>query len=90
MALNIKNAEVERLADEVARMTGETKTEAVKRALAERKVRLAQRIDPADRHGPLLRFLERDVWPMVPDHELGRRLSRDEEDELLGFGADGA
>ena len=35
MALNIKNAEVERLAAEVARLTGESKTEAIRRALDE-------------------------------------------------------
>ena len=35
MALNLKNAAVERLAAEVARLTGESKTEAIRRALAE-------------------------------------------------------
>jgi antitoxin VapB len=40
MALNIKNPEVVQLAAEVARMADETKTEAVRQALAERKVRL--------------------------------------------------
>lgn len=40
MALNIKNQEVERLAAEVAKMTGETKTEAIRRALGERRQRL--------------------------------------------------
>ena len=44
MALNIKNDEVERLAAEVARLTGESKTEAIRRALAERRQRLAYRI----------------------------------------------
>ena len=33
MALNIKNREVEVLAAEVARMTGETKTEAIRKSL---------------------------------------------------------
>ncbi|MGD0436304.1 MAG: type II toxin-antitoxin system VapB family antitoxin, partial [Bryobacteraceae bacterium] len=47
MALNIKNIEVERLADEVARLTKETKTEAIRRALVERKARL--KIRPAER-----------------------------------------
>lgn len=37
MPLNIKNAEVEALVAEVARLTGETKTEAVPRALLERR-----------------------------------------------------
>jgi antitoxin VapB len=40
MALNIRHAETERLADEVAKLTGETKTEAVRRALLDRLERL--------------------------------------------------
>ena len=40
MALNIRNSETERLAAELARRTGETKTEAVTRALRERLERL--------------------------------------------------
>ncbi|MBF8301713.1 MAG: hypothetical protein HW394_2083 [Acidobacteria bacterium] len=40
MALNIRNAETERLASELARRTGETKTEAVTKALRERLGRL--------------------------------------------------
>ena len=40
MALNIRNPEVEQLADDVTRLTGETKTEAVKRALSDRLDRL--------------------------------------------------
>jgi antitoxin VapB len=39
MALNIKNPEVERLATEVALLARETKTEAIRRALEERKAR---------------------------------------------------
>lgn len=88
MALNIKNQEVERLAAEVARITGETKTEAVKRALAERKDRLASRVS-SDRRGRAARFLEREIWPIVPAHEVGRRLSADDEDEILGYGPQG-
>lgn len=90
VALNIKNSEVEQLAAEVARMTGETKTEAVKRALVERRQRLVHRVDPTDRHGRALRFLEREVWPAVPADEVGRRLRPDEEDAILGYGPDGA
>ena len=37
MALNIKNPEAEQLASEVAALTGETKTEAIRVALFERK-----------------------------------------------------
>lgn len=89
MALNIKNAEVERLADEVTRITGETKTEAVRRALAERRDRLALTAAPDDRVSRARRFLETEVWPKIPPGERGRRLTRDEEDAILGYGPDG-
>ncbi len=88
MALNIKNAEVERLASDVARLTGESKTEAIRRALEERKLRL-RRPSTDDRRTRLLRFLEKKVWPALPKRELGRRLTRAEEDEILGYGPGG-
>ena len=40
MALNIRNPEAERLADELARVTGDTKTQAVIKALRDRLGRL--------------------------------------------------
>ena len=40
MALNIRNAEAEELAEALARLAGETKTEAVTRALRDRLARL--------------------------------------------------
>lgn len=89
MALNIKNLQVERLAAEVAALAGETKTEAIGRALAERKRRLASRVVPVDRRRQALRFLEAEVWPQVPADQLGRRLTADEEDQILGYGPDG-
>ena len=59
MALNIRNAEAEQLAERVARLTGETKTAAVTQALRERlerlehvsqHPRLADRLDEIARH----------------------------------------
>lgn len=38
----------------------------------------------------LTRFLEQEVWPVVPEEELGRKLTRQEEDEILGYGPEGA
>lgn len=89
MALNIKNKEVERLVDEVVRLSGDSKTAAVKRALAERRQRLVLRVASTDRGARLLRFLESEAWPRVPENELGRELTRDEEDAILGYGDDG-
>jgi antitoxin VapB len=89
LALNIKNPEVVQLAAEVARMAGETKTEAIRQALIERKVRLQARGGRLNRKESLLQYMEREVWPNMPASELGRTLTREEEDEILGFGPDG-
>jgi antitoxin VapB len=88
MALNIKNIEVERLAADVARLTGESKTEAIRRALEERRRRLTPR-SPDERRTRVLRFLEKRVWPTLPKNQKGRRLTRAEEDEILGYGPGG-
>ena len=88
MALNLKNAEVERLAAEVARLTGESKTEAIRRALDERRQRL-KGTSAERRRARVLRFLEKNVWPALPRGERGRRLTRAEEDDILGYGPTG-
>ena len=90
MAVNIKNERVERLLDEVAALTGETKTEAIRRALEERRDRLARssgQLHPADR---LRRLLEREIWPAIPAAVRGTRLGKAEEEQILGYGPDGA
>ena len=88
MALNIKNAAVERLAAEVARLTGETKTEAIRQALEERKRRI-KRLPTEARRAAVLAFLKKRVWPALPKRELGRALTRAEEDAILGYGPEG-
>ena len=89
MALNIKNDEVERLIEEVVRLSGDTKTGAVKRALAERRARLVLRETNADRGTRLRRFLEREARPQIPDQELGRKMTREEVEAIRGYGDDG-
>ena len=89
MALNIKNDAVERLATELARLMGESKTEAIRQALEEHKRRLTG-VSRAERRQRVLGLLERSVWPKLPAAERGRRLTRAEEDEILGYGDDGA
>lgn len=89
MALNIKNSDVERLVDEVASIAGESKTEAVRKALEERRQRLAFQVAPRDRREEVMRYLEREVWPRIPPEILDRGISREEQDEILGYGAEG-
>jgi antitoxin VapB len=89
MPLNIKDPEAERLAAEVAAMAGESKTRAIRVALAERKQRLAMRVVRVDRGKALKRFLEDEVWPQIPRKLLGRRLGRREREAILGYGSKG-
>lgn len=89
MGLNIKNAEVERLAAEVAARTGESKTEAIRVALEERAERLNSDEGRATRRDRVLKWLREEVWPKLPPDQRGRRLTREEEDEILGFGPEG-
>ena len=88
MALNIKNAEVERLAAEVAQLTGESKTEAIRRALDDRRQRLRQAVDRRPAHAGAAVPRE-EVWPGLPKDQVGRRLSRADEDDILGYGSGG-
>lgn len=76
MALNIRNPTVERLAEELARLTGETKTDAVARALRDRLERLqregrsrtlADELDEIGRHCASLPLLD----PRSEDEILG-------------------
>ncbi len=89
MALTIKNADVERLAAEVAALANETKTEAIRRALEERKQRLALRTGAAGKRPRIENFLQNRVWPLVPAGVIGRRISRREHERILGYGPHG-
>lgn len=90
MALNIKDPETETLAREVAAMTGESKTGAIRTALRERKQRLSLQGVGEDRGERLRRYLEEEVWPHVPPDVLGKGISKAEREEILGYGPDGA
>ena len=86
MALNLRNTDVDRLAAEVARLTGESKTEAIVKALEERRRRL---LPTTERRSRLLDLLRGSVWPCVPKGQLGRRLTKAEENATLGYGREG-
>lgn len=81
MGLNIKNPEVERLATEVARMAGESKTESIRKALSDRKLRLEAE-GKGDRIDEAMRWLRQEVWPSLSADVRGRPVTKREWDEL--------
>lgn len=89
MALNIKDPETERLASEVARLTGESKTQAIRQALRERNERLLMARDGSRAGDRMVAVLERTLWPRLRPGIRGSVLTREEEDSILGYGPDG-
>lgn len=89
MALNIKNAETEALATEVARLSGESKTGAITTALRERRQRLLLAGEGIGRGELLQRMVAERVWPTAPTGTIGMPLSKQKEEEILGFGPEG-
>ena len=89
MALNIKNPQVEKLATELSRLTGESKTEAIRKALQERRARLALAGGIEGKAERYLAYLSKEVWPRVPKPIRGKPVTRAERDRILGFGPEG-
>jgi len=88
VALNIKDPETERLAAEVAAITGESKTGAVRQALRERKQRLELARGGKSRSERIREVLE-PWWATLPPGVLGRPVTKEEREEILGYGPEG-
>ena len=89
MALNLKDPEAERLAGEIAALTGESKTGAIRTALRERRERLRLAETAGERRARLERSLS-EIWAQVPPSKLGGpALTRAEREEILGLGPEG-
>jgi antitoxin VapB len=89
MAMNIKNEKVEQLAQELAHLTGESKTAAILHALEERRERIARQAPGKRRTAQALEFLENEIWPNIPRKLLGRGVTKKERERILGYGRGG-
>jgi hypothetical protein len=85
------DAEVERLAKEIAAQTGETEGEAVREALRERHARLVpQPCRRGKRYATMHEFMEKEIWPHIPPEELDKPpMTKAEVEEILGIGPEG-
>ncbi|HET6998533.1 MAG TPA: type II toxin-antitoxin system VapB family antitoxin [Solirubrobacterales bacterium] len=88
MALNIENEETQKLATEIAKLTGESEEEAVRHALREKRDRLPLRKGrkPKTLDEALL-YMETEIWPFIPDRG-GPPMTKAERAKLLGYGPD--
>ena len=94
MAVNV-TGRIEELAGELSRLTGESATEAVERALLERKERVREKPDIPEltpeqqkRYDEFIKVMEHKVWSKLPAHALGKSITKAEEEEILGIGPD--
>lgn len=81
MAMSIRNAETEKLAREVAQLTGETLTEAIGKSLEERLERLRKRSDTEEARRAIDEILAR--VDALPD------LDTRPPDEIIGYDENG-
>ena len=88
MALNIKNAEVEKLAAQAAELAHESKTEAIRVALKERVARLRLSSSGTSRERKVSAILLQ-FRKQFPKGNFGRKMSKAREEKILGFGAEG-
>lgn len=89
MALNIKNDEVERLVAEVARRSGQSKTQAIKEAMKDQLAKLEASESKEAKLARIMHFLETEVWPNVKPEYRGKGMTKAEREEILGYGPDG-
>jgi hypothetical protein len=102
MALKIKDEGTEALVNKIASLTGETQTEAVRQAAKERLERLEKQrdgrfsadrgsdYDPRASRENFRRFMETEIWPLIPAENRGKPpMTKEEREELLGYGPGG-
>ena len=88
MPLSIKARETEKIATEIALRMGETKTEAIRKALHERRLRLVVPAAREERWARVQRLLREEIWPEVDRLHL-KKTNRREQERILGYGKAG-
>lgn len=80
MALHIEDPEIVAEVEAQSKKYGLTPEDVLRRALSERRNRIQERYDA------IMKVLEEKVWPNIPPEQLGKTITKEEEEELLGYG----
>ena len=80
MPITIDNPELERLIQEIAAELQLDEAEALTSIIRDHA-------DYLKRRGAVMNWLQNDVWPKIPSDVRGKRITREEKAELLGYGA---
>lgn len=89
MAMNIKDPETERMVAKVAEAEGMSKTAVIREAVRERCEKVLGTGSVEEREARLERFMAEEIWPLIPEDQLGVPISKEEREDILGFGPDG-
>ena len=79
--VNLKSERVATLLEQITEQTGESKVDAVAKALEGRLQELAA----GDRAARTLEWLQTAVWSNLPEVQRGHAPSKEEQEDLLGF-----
>jgi hypothetical protein len=79
MPITIDNPELERLIQEIAAELQLGEAEALTSIIHDHA-------DYLKRRGAVMNWLQNDVWPRIPSDVRGKRITREEKAELLGYG----
>jgi len=88
MALSIKDPATEEMAADIASRMGETKTEAIRKALHERRLRLFVPAAREERWARVQRLLREEIWPELTRSKPGKTTKAGKE-RILGYGKAG-
>jgi antitoxin VapB len=80
MPITINDPELEALIQEIAAELQLTECEALTSIIHDHA-------DYLKRRGAVMNWLQNDVWPKIPPEVRGKRITRQEKAELLGYGA---
>jgi antitoxin VapB len=91
MTLSIEDKETEALVARIVELTGETETAIVRKGARQRLDRIAAEPKPGPKMTAeeLHHWLETEVWPRVPKDVLGKKITKAEREEILGYGPGG-
>jgi hypothetical protein len=79
MPITIDDPELERLIQEIAAELQLNEAEALTSIIHDHA-------DYLKRRGAVMNWLQNDVWPKIPAEVRGKRITREEKAELLGYG----
>ena len=89
MALNIKDPITEKLITEIAELTGKSKVGAIRDVMQKELSHLIAQRSSSAKDEALLRLLQEEIWPQIPEDFKYTPIPKEELEDILGYGPEG-